>query len=166
MLSTTRLPARSVFVTSDKSSLTRVKAGTGELLVGSEPLVFTGLPPSLMVVMYAVSHRGVRSGKRVLNLTVPAQARARADLCPRMRAHYRNIFGGSYVVGASNSERWLQLRRPVPHSAAPCSTTHAISHTRSTNPHPVAHIGGNARSAPTASPCMSGCNIHQSATTR
>jgi hypothetical protein len=48
---------------------------------------------------------GVRFGKRALNLTVPAQARARADLCPRKRVHSRNIFGGSYVVGASNPGR-------------------------------------------------------------
>jgi hypothetical protein len=51
---------------------------------GSDPLVFTGLPPSLVVAIRAVSHRGVRFGKCALN---------------------ENIFGGSYVVGASKSER-------------------------------------------------------------
>ena len=30
---------------------------------------------------------GVRFGKRALNLSVPAQARARADLCPRKHVH-------------------------------------------------------------------------------
>ena len=104
MLSTTRLPARSVLVTSDKSSLTSVNAGTGELVEGSDPLVFTGLPPSLIVVMYAVSHRGVRSGKRMLCLLVLAQARTCLSVHAQARA-LQNIFGGSYVVGASKSER-------------------------------------------------------------
>ena len=34
-----------------RSSFTSVNAGTGELVDGSEPLVFTGLPPSLVVAM-------------------------------------------------------------------------------------------------------------------
>jgi hypothetical protein len=68
-------------VTSERSSFTRVNAGAGEFVEGSDPLVFTGLPPSLVVAMEAVSHMGVRFAKR---------------------ARDENIFGGSYVVGASN----------------------------------------------------------------
>ena len=51
-------------------------AGTGELVEGSDPLVFTGLPPSLVVAMPAVSHRGVRFGKRT-----------RVCLCSRKHTH-------------------------------------------------------------------------------
>jgi hypothetical protein len=69
---------------------------------GSDPLVFTGLPPSLVVAMGTVSHTGVRCAKREHALAC-SRASAHTGLFSRKRSHSGNFFGGSYVVGASNS---------------------------------------------------------------